>query len=70
MLQRLEGTRHSIADTMIENFTKDDGLKDALTLLQRAQDAIRRNRDHLEESALLEIANLALREKILLLAYE
>jgi hypothetical protein len=70
MLQRIERTRHSIADVMIQNFNKDDDLKEALILLESAIEAIERNRDHSEELALLQITKLAIREKVLLLAYE
>jgi hypothetical protein len=70
MLQRLERTRHSIADVMIESFGRDEGLKESLKLLECAIDAIERNPDHSEELGLLQIAKLGLREKILLLAYD
>jgi hypothetical protein len=70
MLQRIEKTRHSIAEAMIQNFNKDDGLKESLNLLEGAIDSIQSNRNYSEELALLRIAKLAIREKILLLAYE
>lgn len=55
---------------MIKNFNKDDGLKESLNLLDCAIGSIQRNRNHSEELALLRIAKFAIREKILLLAYE
>lgn len=70
MLHRLESNRLSVADAMIQNFDKDDGLKQALKLLDGAIDSIERNHDHSEEVALLKIAKLGIREKILFLAYE
>jgi hypothetical protein len=70
MLQRIQKDRSSIAEAMILNFKKDEGLKQALQHLDNAIDLIERNRDHSEEVALLHIARLAVREKILLLAYD
>jgi hypothetical protein len=55
---------------MIQNFSKDDGLKESLKFLDMAIDSIELNRDHSEEIALLRIAKFAIREKVLLLAYE
>jgi hypothetical protein len=69
MLQRIEDTRHSIAEAMIQNFSKDDGLKESLNFLDCAISSIEHNHEHLEELALLRIAKLAIREKVLLLAY-
>jgi hypothetical protein len=70
MLQRIENGRASIADAMIKNFRKDQGLKETLRHLDCAVDSIKQNKDHEAELALLRIARLAVREKILLLAYE
>jgi hypothetical protein len=70
MLQRIERNQSSIADAMIRNFNKDDSLKESLKLLERSIELIKHNRDHSEELALLRLVKLAIREKILLLAYD
>jgi hypothetical protein len=70
MLQRLEKSQQSIAEVMIRNFNKDDGLKESLKFLDSAIDSIEGNCDYSEELALLKITRFAVREKILLLAYE
>jgi hypothetical protein len=70
MLQRLEKNQNSVAEAMIQNFSKDESLKESLRLLEKSLEAIENNRDHSDEVALLRLVKLAIREKILLLAYD
>jgi hypothetical protein len=70
MLQLIENSRGSIAEMMIDNFSKDDGLKRALNYIELAIDSVERNHDHSDEVSIMHIAKLAIREKLLLLAYK
>jgi hypothetical protein len=70
MLQRVDHGINSVADYMITSFTKDEAIKESLRLLEASIGCIEEDRNHTDEVSLLRMARLAMREKILLMAYE
>jgi hypothetical protein len=70
MLQRVKHGPNSVAEIMIGSFKKDDALKDSLGYLEDSIACIEHNKNYADEMSMLRLARLALREKILIMAYE
>jgi hypothetical protein len=70
MLQRVDHSTVSVAEYMICSFNKDESLKESLRLLEASIGCVEENIGHADELLLLRMARLAIREKILLMAYE
>lgn len=70
MLQRVERRLDSVAESMIGSFTRDETLKDCLKCLDDSIACIEHSKYYADEINLLRMARLAIREKILIMAYE